>query len=93
VLFWLAIFWTFFAWYVPIEVGDRFVLPLVPPILTYAAIGLLKLATVAVPGSSDRFGRTVLAACLVWSAVFLTATFASQSVAERFPHVTASGGR
>jgi len=43
-LIWLAICLPLFAWYVPVAAGERFVLPLLVPILCYAAEGPVHLA-------------------------------------------------
>ena len=43
-LIWLAICVPMFAWYVPVAAGERFVLPLLVPILCYTAEGAVHLA-------------------------------------------------
>jgi hypothetical protein len=43
-LIWLAICLPMFAWYVPVAAGERFVLPLLVPVLCYAAEGAVHLA-------------------------------------------------
>lgn len=42
-LIWLSICVPTFAWYVPVAAGERFVLPLIVPILCYAAEGTVHL--------------------------------------------------
>lgn len=43
-LIWLGICLPLFAWYIPVAAGERFVLPLLVPILCYAAEGTVHLA-------------------------------------------------
>lgn len=40
---WIAVFIVFFGWYQPIASGDRFVLPLAPPLAVFAAAGFCRL--------------------------------------------------
>jgi len=40
---WWLVSFPLLAWYVPIAAGDRFVLPLIPPVLLYAARGLVQI--------------------------------------------------
>ncbi len=40
---WVVMQWLVFAWYVAIAAGDRFVLALLPPLLVYAADGIVAL--------------------------------------------------
>jgi hypothetical protein len=42
-LLWTAFFLLFFGWYQPIASGDRFLLPLVPPLTIAASLGILSL--------------------------------------------------
>lgn len=44
-LVWIALFLPLFGWYAPIAAGDRFVLPLLVPILAYAAVGIVRTVT------------------------------------------------
>jgi hypothetical protein len=44
-LLWTAFFILFFGWYQPIASGDRFLLPLVPPLSIAASLGILCLAS------------------------------------------------
>lgn len=39
---WWLVSFPLLAWYVPIAAGDRFVLPLIPPVLLYSARGLVQ---------------------------------------------------
>ena len=41
-LCWLLVFWIFFAWYLPIAASDRFIFPLVPPLLILASGGMAR---------------------------------------------------
>ena len=50
-LIWLIVFLMIFAWYVPVAAGERFVLPLLLPIVLCAADGAVQLA------GSQRRGR------------------------------------
>lgn len=38
---WCVLQWLIFAWYVPIAAGDRFVLPILAPVMVYAADGIV----------------------------------------------------
>ncbi len=42
VVVWLVTQFPLYAWYVPVAAGDRFVTPLVAPLLVYAAVGLTR---------------------------------------------------
>jgi hypothetical protein len=46
-IFWTGWFVLFFGWYQPIASGDRFLLPLVPPLTIAASLGLSSLARAA----------------------------------------------
>jgi|GEM_PF-3488401 len=61
---WLAMFYGFFAWYVPIAAGDRFLAPLVPPLLFYSGRGVVAL--VAASATPDRVTRRVVVVALLW---------------------------
>ncbi|MGL4462878.1 MAG: glycosyltransferase family 39 protein, partial [Planctomycetia bacterium] len=72
---WVMVFWVFFAWYTPIAAGDRFLLPLLPPLLLAAADGLVRTAVVAaggrrapgvVVGVSLGLAAAVLSGTLLW---------------------------
>lgn len=39
---WLVTQFPLYAWYVPVAAGDRFVTPLVAPLLVYAAVGMTR---------------------------------------------------
>lgn len=86
VLLWVGIFWLFFAWYVPIAVGDRFVLPLVFPLLVYASGGILRLAHLLAQPRLTRFAPMALLGGLLWCIACLGATAGSGTLADRFPH-------
>ena len=59
------------AWYVPIAAGDRFLAPLVPMLLTCAAVGIASAAT-RIP---DRIRVPAVATgCLCWLSVVVVAT-------------------
>ena len=42
-VWWIAVSWVMFAWYVPIAAGDRFPIPLLMPVLAFAAEGMRRL--------------------------------------------------
>jgi hypothetical protein len=44
-LVWTITAWIVFAWYVPIAAGDRFPIPLLCPVLAYAADGIVRLTS------------------------------------------------
>lgn len=63
---WCALFYVFFAWYVPIASGDRFLAPIVPIVLLFAARGAMILMTSRSRPSPDRIARTIRFAALLW---------------------------
>jgi hypothetical protein len=63
---WSGIFYLFFAWYVPIAAGDRFLAPIIPIMLLFAARGVTILISSRTPASPDRITRTVRYAALLW---------------------------
>jgi len=89
VLLWLTLVWLVFAWYVPIAAGDRFVLPLVPALTAYAAVGLLRTTRwwaerpwngresdkAGTEGWKRRLSRAVLGVGLAWCAVAAVGTW------------------
>jgi hypothetical protein len=48
-VWWIAVSWVMFAWYVPIAAGDRFPIPLLMPVLAFAAEGMRRLVMVRMP--------------------------------------------
>jgi hypothetical protein len=70
-LVWCLGFWVVFAWYVPIAAGERFILPILAPLLVLAAEGILRLAP------QQRSGAVLWAGGL-WSVAWLALTYLSQ---------------
>jgi len=60
---WLAVCLPVFGWYVPVAAGERFVLPLVPPLLVLASNGVVRLAHL---WQIERASRQIAIGCLVW---------------------------
>ncbi|HVJ83300.1 MAG TPA: hypothetical protein VNC50_19705, partial [Planctomycetia bacterium] len=58
---WTGFFLLFFGWYQPIAAGDRFLLPLVPPLLVAAAVGLCQVVSTSRLGPQIALGSLVLA--------------------------------
>jgi hypothetical protein len=66
-LIWSLLIFLAFAWYVPICVGDRFVLPVIVPLLTYAASGTVRLVRhVCRPDDAGLFRPALLMLCFLW---------------------------
>lgn len=62
---WLIPLLIFFAWYVPIAAGDRFLAPVMPVVLIFSARGgILLLQANAPPG--DRLERRILFGAVLW---------------------------
>lgn len=53
---WTVLLWGCFAWYVPIAVSERFLVPVLLPLLAAAAVGLERIIRVAVrtPSGAER---------------------------------------
>jgi hypothetical protein len=67
VIVWGIVLWLFFAWYVPIAAGERFILPILTPVLTYAAIGMLRLIRLAMPNiPQGALVSGIIAASAIW---------------------------
>ncbi|HVJ83067.1 MAG TPA: hypothetical protein VNC50_18505, partial [Planctomycetia bacterium] len=58
---WTAFFVLFFGWYQPIAAGDRFLLPLVPPLLIAAAVGLAQVVSTSRLGLQIALGLLFIA--------------------------------
>ena len=66
-LVWGLVCWAVFAWYVPIAAGERFIVPLLVPLLGTAAEGVVRSA------HARRIAqRSIVAACAVWAALWTT---------------------
>lgn len=61
-LIWLVSFVVVFGWYVPIASGDRFVLPLLPCVVEFAAIGICR----SVGGGERWAARWAIGLGLAW---------------------------
>ena len=77
---WSVLCVVVFAWYVPIAAGDRFVLPLVPPLLAYAALGLVRLGQ----WSDRRLHPWPVALSVLWCLACVGLTFGTSMLAGRF---------
>jgi hypothetical protein len=72
-LAWIACFLVMFAWYLPIAAGQRFTVPLLPPLLICTATGLARLGNGL---KSRRFCHPTMAVslALAWSIIWTTLT-------------------
>jgi len=78
-LSWGAILWVMFAWYVPIAASERFILPLLVPLLYLASEGIVR-AFGALPSAALRLLPWVVG---VWVVVWVTATYLSATLGAR----------
>ena len=78
-LIWGLLHWVVFAWYVPIAAGERFVLPLLIPILVTASEGIVRLW----PSEKPLWERLLMALGILWCVAWTIATLASASLAQR----------
>ncbi len=78
-LVWGVILWLMFAWYVPIAASERFILPLLVPLLYLAAEGIVRALGAMRPAAA----QLLLWPAAVWTTVWVTATFLSRTLAER----------
>jgi hypothetical protein len=69
-LIWTMVCCAVFAWYVPIAAGERFILPLLVPLLATAAESIIRVVHAGAV-RSDRF----IVACGIWAAVWATAAW------------------
>jgi hypothetical protein len=74
-LVWGVLHWVVFAWYVPIAAGERFVLPLLIPMLVTAAEGVVQLW----PWERPRSARLLTWSGLLWLGIWMIATYAGTS--------------
>jgi hypothetical protein len=77
---WCAIFYLFFAWYVPIAAGDRFLAPIIPIVLLFAARGTTILIASRTPASPDRASQAVRYAAILWCLAVTVLSFKSQLI-------------
>jgi hypothetical protein len=66
-LVWGLLHWVVFAWYVPIAAGERFVLPLLIPILVASSEGLVQLWPWSKPWARRSFALSGIAWLVVWA--------------------------
>ena len=78
---WLALSVIVFGWYVPIAAGERFVVPLLAPVLMYSSLALVRMTHQRFEGKA---ANVLLAAGLVWIALWTIWTCLSPSLADRF---------
>lgn len=75
-MIWGLILWLFFAWYLPIAAGERFILPILPPALAYCALGVTRLNAMTYPdGSSMGRTRWMVGASVTWCLVTVVLTY------------------
>lgn len=75
---WTALLWSCFAWYVPIAVSERFLAPVLLPLLAAAAVGLERLIRVAAP-TQRTAERTLVLLGWLWGAAWTLAQAAWQT--------------
>ncbi len=68
---WLAICLPVLGWYVPVAAGERFILPLVPPLLVLASNGVVRLAHL---WQRDRASWLIAGGCTAWLIVWTVLT-------------------
>ncbi len=68
---WLAICLPVFGWYVPVAAGERFILPLVPPLLAMSSVGLVRLAHL---WQRERASLLIAVGCVAWLIVWTVLT-------------------
>ncbi len=81
---WGVLFLGFFAWYVPVAAGERFLLPLLAPLLMCASVALSRLATVAAAkGWARNIRPGLVMAALAWCLAWGLATWLSTTLPSR----------
>src|SRR5262249_51176023 len=75
---WGVTSWLMFAWYVPIAAGERFILPLLAPILILASVAIAK----GCSGTEKAVSRKFIACGVVWALVWVAATWCSTGYGE-----------
>lgn len=78
-LAWTTVSGVMFAWYVPIAAGERFILPLLAPLLVAASEVLVLLIGQSLPGARRWWWR----AAAVWSVVWVLACWLSSGFVDR----------
>lgn len=79
ILIWALLSWLLFAWYVPIAAGERFILPLLAPLLVLASEALARIVTS--PQGTVR--RSAAAGMIAWPIVWVALCWLSTGLAER----------
>jgi len=79
ILIWALLSWLLFAWYVPIAAGERFILPLLAPLLLLASEALARIVT-SPQGTVRRYGAAGL---IAWPLVWVALCWLSAGLAER----------
>jgi len=78
-LIWGLISWGLFAWYVPIAAGERFVLPLVGPVLITASRSIMSLVATGAP----RRRWVWAGGAICWSIVWVAACWLTDGFVDR----------
>lgn len=84
IVIWTILFVATFAWYVPIAAGDRFLVPLLVPLLAYASCGIVRVVG-GMRGQIDRVRQAwvLLTGCLAWCVLWVAWTYLSESLSAR----------
>lgn len=72
---WAILLWLMFAWYVPIAAGERFILPLLAPVLTLAAAGIVRIAFHRRWVTAENAGFRMLLAGTAWCQATMVMTY------------------
>jgi len=75
-ILWCASFFVFFAWYYPIAADDRFLAPITPIVLLFAARGATALIASKAP-ATERVPRIVCYAAILWCVAATVMSFKS----------------
>ena len=78
-MIWAGLSWLLFAWYVPIAAGERFILPLLAPVLILAGEALARIVT----GQEGRIRPWGAAIAVGWAVVWVAACWMSTGFAGR----------
>jgi hypothetical protein len=70
---WFCIFMLFFAWYLPIVAGERFMLPLLVPLLVFAAEGVVRSLQIWCGG---RWKSVLVLSSAAWCIGWIVVTYA-----------------
>jgi hypothetical protein len=78
---WSGGFLVFFAWYVPIASGDRFLAPIVPIVLLFAARGVVSLVGADPAASATQIGRRIIWMAVLWCVAVVALSYARSPAA------------